>query len=187
MNLELAAAAGATQLTQQAWLPEGSPEGDLPTGPFIFASPFAGWTSKQWPLENYSFLAHELKAENLPLVVNVPPGSAAKLAGLPDLWVHESGLPGLIHATRRATAIIGVDSGPMHLAAALGKPGVAIFGPTDPVRNGPFQSRLLVLRNASASTSYKRHAEIAPSMRAISVEHVKDSLLHSIKLANVSA
>ena len=42
------------------------------------------------------------------------------------------GSAGLIDATRRAHAVIGVDSGPMHLAAALAKPGVAIFGPTDP-------------------------------------------------------
>ena len=63
---------------------------------------------------------------DLPLVLNGPPGS-----GLP----HISGLPGLIHATRRATAVVGVDSGPIHIAAALGKPGVAIFGPTDPKRH----------------------------------------------------
>ena len=49
-----------------------------------------------------------------------------------------SGLAGLLHATRRATAVIGVDSGPPHLAAALGKPGVAIYGPTDPARHGPY-------------------------------------------------
>ena len=114
----------------------------------MFASPFAGWASKQWPLENYGLLARELQAEGMPLVVNIPPGFRAKLATMPELTIHESGLPGLIDGTRRATAILGVDSGPMHLAAALGKPGVAIFGPTDPARNGPFHSKLTVLRDA---------------------------------------
>ena len=122
MHAGLAAAAGATQLTDQALIPIGKPEGDLPSGDFVFASPFAGWASKQWPLENYRLLAQGLKAEGLPLVVNVPPGFREKLAEMPELKIHESGLPGLIDGTRRATAIIGVDSGPMHLAAALGKP-----------------------------------------------------------------
>ena len=185
-NLELAAAAGATQLTDQAWIPEGKPEGDLPDEPFIFTSPFAGWTSKQWPLENYGKLARELQAEGLALVVNVPPGSRAKLAAMPDLRIHESGLPGLIDGTRRATAIVGVDSGPMHLAAALGKPGVALFGPTDPARNGPFRSNLAVLRAANAVTSYQRDEQVAASMRAISVQQVKEALLHSIRAARVS-
>jgi len=181
-NLQLAAAAGATQLTDQAWIPIGKPEGDLPSGDFVFASPFAGWASKQWPLENYRLLAQGLKAEGLPLVVNVPPGFREK-----ELKIHESGLPGLIDGTRRATAIIGVDSGPMHLAAALGKPGVAIFGPTDPGRNGPFHSKLVVLRDVEAVTSYKRLDEIDRSMRAVGVERVKEALLHSIRMARVSA
>ena len=186
-NLELAAAAGATKLTDRAWIPTGRPEGDLPSGGFVFASPFAGWASKQWPLENYANLARGLQQEGLPLVVNVPPGFREKLARMPELTVHESGLPGLIDGTRRATAIVGIDSGPMHLAAALGKPGVAIFGPTDPARNGPFHSKLAVLRSAGAAISYKRDEEIAASMRAITVEQVKEVLLNSIRSTRVSA
>jgi heptosyltransferase-1 len=103
------------------------------------------------------------------------------------LRIHESGLPGLIDGTRRAAAVIGVDSGPMHLAAAVGKPGVAIFGPTDPAKNGPFHSKMAVLRSAVAVTSYKRLDAIDPSMRAITVAQVKDALLHSIRSARVSA
>src|ERR1019366_6439790 len=54
---------------------------------------------------------------------------------------HYSSLPGLIHATRRAAAIVGVDRGPLHLAAALAKPGVAIFGPTDRRATAPTANR----------------------------------------------
>jgi heptosyltransferase-1 len=187
INLQLAAAAGANRFTDQAWIPAGRAEGELPSGAFIFASPFAGWASKQWPLENYVLLAQTLKREGLPLVMNVAPGLGEKLAGMRDLTIHESGLPGLIDATRRAAAIVGVDSGPMHLGAALGKPGVAIFGPTDPLRNGPFHSRLMVLRAGDAKTSYKRQDEIDASMRAIGVEQVKDALLSSIRCASVPA
>src|SRR5439155_20434798 len=136
----------------------------LPETDFVLASPLAGWQSKQWPMEHYESLAARLKRElGIPLVLNGPPGSS-----LP----HESGLPGLIHATRRAIAVVGMDSGPLHLAAALDKPGVAIFGPTDPQRNGPYRSSLEVLRSPSAVTSYKRRAEIDESMRQVSPEEV---------------
>jgi heptosyltransferase-1 len=185
-NWQLAAAAGATEFTDQAWIPPGKAEGETPKGAFVLASPFAGWASKQWPPENYALLAQALEAEGLPLVVNVPPGVRGRRKET-QVWIHESGLPGLIDATRRATAIVGVDSGPMHLAAALGKPGVAIFGPTDPLRNGPFHSRLAVLRASDAITTYKRGDEIDASMRAIGVEQVKAALLNSIRCARVPA
>jgi heptosyltransferase-1 len=82
----------------------------------------------------------------------------------------------LIYATRRAAAIVGVDSGPLHLAAALAKPGVAIFGPTDPGRNGPYGDSLRVLRTDAAATTYKRGAATDPSMRNISPDEVFEVL-----------
>jgi len=108
----------------------------------------------------------------MPLVVNGPPSDANTLDKIDGVYRHISGLPGLIYATRRATAVIGVDSGPMHLAAALQKPGVAIFGPTDPARNGPYGKSMLALRSPIAETSYKRRAETDQSMRAITPEEV---------------
>ncbi len=174
--LQLAQAAGAATLTEEAWLPAGKAEGNLPDGPFVLANPFAGWVSKQWPIEHYSALAKRTKAHGLTLVVNVPESKAGRLRAMQDLWVHSSSISGLIDATRRAAAVVGVDSGPLHMAAALKKPGVAIFGPTDPAQTGPFKSPMHVLRAATATT-YKRENEIHPSMRAISVEQVAECLL----------
>lgn len=174
-NLELAASAGATAITRTFHIPSGQPEGNLPAGDFILANPFAGWGSKQWPLENFLALARRLE---MPLVVNVPHEISA-----PGAWVHVSGLPGLIHATRRAAAVVGVDSGPIHLAAAIGKPGVAIFGPTDPSRNGPYGGSLITLRSKLAETTYKRHAEVASSMRLITVDEVLSALSHALPKA----
>jgi heptosyltransferase-1 len=163
-NLDLAAAAGATAAIRKFHLPPGAPEGELPAGDFVLASPFAGWRSKQWPMEHYRALADRLRREcGIPLVLNGAPGSGVE---------HISGLSGLIHATRRAAAVIGVDSGPVHIAAALGKPGVAIFGPTDPARNGPYGRSIRVLRSPQAETTYKRGETIDDSMRAISPDEV---------------
>ena len=186
-NLELAAAAGAREFIRKFHLPPGRPEGSLPLGSFVLTHPFAGWTGKQWPLENYGELAKLLNRQGVALVANVPPQCAGDLAGLPGVLVHASGLSGLIDATRRATAIVGLDSGPMHLAAALGKPGLALFGPTDPARNGPYGGSMVVLRSPGADTSYKRRDEIDPSMRSLSVSQVYESLLFQLERARPHA
>src|SRR5271157_2285378 len=90
-------------------LPPGEPQGDLPPGDFVLASPLAGWPSKQWPLEHYRALAVRLGRElAIPLVLDGPPG--AGFTQIPEALTHTSGLPGLIYATRRAAAVIGVDS-----------------------------------------------------------------------------
>ena len=159
----------------QDWLPHGHPEGELPNGDFVLASPLAGWASKQWPVEYYRELASRLHRElGIPLVVNLPARSA--FPELDGVGRHVSGLPGLIDATRRAAAVVGVDSGPLHLAAALGKPGAALFGPTDPTRNGPYGGSLTVLRSTSAATTYKRHGTVDESMRQITPDVVFETL-----------
>jgi len=173
-NLELAQAAGANNPVRSFALPQGKPEGELPASPFVLANPTAGWVSKQWPLERYSELGRRLRADcGFELVLN-----GIRPEGIPHTRGHASGLSGLIDATRRATAVVGVDSGPMHLAAALGKPGVALFGPTDPTRNGPFGASFTVLRSRRAVTSYKRRDENDPSMLDLTV----DEVLAAVKL-----
>jgi heptosyltransferase-1 len=176
-NLELAAAAGASTMLVTFPLPEGVPEGDLPGGEFVLASPLAGWGGKQWPLEFYRGLARRLNEElGVALVLNGPPDRALELEQVDGAFVHSSGLPGLIHATRRAAAVLGLDSGPAHLAAALAKPGVAIFGPTDPARNGPYGDTFTVLRSPGAVTTYKRYQEPDASMLRITPDAVFEAL-----------
>jgi len=171
-NLELVTAAGASNIVPAFPLPEGSREGTLPDQKFILASPLAGWAAKQWPLERFAELAARL---DFPLVLNGPPESGDRLRSIKGAHAHISGLAGLIDASRRAHAVIGVDSGPMHLAAALSKPGVAIFGATDPARNGPYGGSLRVLRSSSATTTYKRTASDS-DMRAITADAVAEAL-----------
>jgi heptosyltransferase-1 len=171
-NIDLARAAGAASVLHTFPLPPGEPEQPLPAGDFVLACPLAGWASKQWPLESYAELAERLSRVGIPLVVNGAPSSANVLARIDGARSHTSGLPGLIDATRRAVAVVGVDSGPLHLAAALEKPGIAIFGPTDPERNGPYGGSLQVLRSPTAVTSYKRLDSIDQSMRDVTPDDV---------------
>jgi heptosyltransferase-1 len=155
-------------------LPSGRPEAHLPAEDFVLTSPFAGWKAKEWPPEYFAELAATLfRKAGLPLVIDCAPGQEPE-AGLilekaprGACRLHASSVEGLVAATRRARAVIGVDSGPVHLAAALGRPGVAIYGPTDPARNGPYSSAFQVLRDAAAVTSYKHEDSPSPAMRAI--------------------
>ncbi len=123
-------------------------------------------------MEYYSALSERLRREcSVPLLLNGP--APIRCAGAIS---HVSGIPGLIHATRRAAAVVGVDSGPLHIAAALGKSGVAIYGPTDPAQTGPYNGSFVVLRDPGAATTYKRAAAPGPGMRAIAPDQVFESL-----------
>jgi heptosyltransferase I len=78
----------------------------------------------------------------------------------------------LIALTRRAKLFVGGDTGPLHLAAALQIPVVAIFGPTDPTRNGPYGTQSIVLRNPASPTSHARRVQPDEGMLEISVDDV---------------
>lgn len=185
-NLQLVSAAGASKLTKDVWLPQGREEGALPAIPFVLASPFAGWAGKQWPIENYLELAQLLAGEGLALVMNVSSDQEIALQGFPNIHVHVSSVAGLIHATRRAAAVVGVDSGPLHVAAGLKKPGVAIFGPTDPGATGPYGGSFEVLRTPDAETTYDRHKQIHASMRSVKAADVLAALLHVMETQSPS-
>jgi len=172
-NLDLAAAAGASNILRTFPLPQGECQAELPEGDFVLASPLAGWGAKQWPLEHYAQLGERLRREcGMPLVLDAP-----YPLRVPGTETHVSTLAGLIYATRRATAVVGLDSGPLHLAAALAKQGVAIYGPTDPARHGPYGGTIGVLRSADAVTTYHRTSEPDASMRGITPDQVFEALM----------
>ena len=81
-------------------------------------------------------------------------------------------LPQLIALTKRVSLVIGGDTGPLHLACALGKPVVGIYGPTDPKRNGPFGSRFRVLRNPESRQDHTRREEPEAGLLTIRPEAV---------------
>lgn len=187
VDKNLALVRGLTGMLEEASAPPRLPAGEastsLPVDDFLLASPVAGWTSKQWPPEFFARLAAlAWEQRGLPLVLDGAPGDRQTLQSIaaqapPGACVpHVSSIAQLLAATRRASAVVGVDSGPLHLADALGKPGVALFGPTDPNRNGPRGKSLAALRRADAQTTYRRETEIAASMRAISPEEVWSEL-----------
>ena len=142
----------------------------------------AGWAAKCWAVEKYGALAIELKAMGLDVVVNAPRKDDALAAAVVEASggaarVVVCNVTGLIALMRRAAVLVGGDSGPMHLAAALGIPLVALFGPTDPERNGPRGPGMkIVLRDAASVTSYKRSGVVDIGLAKISVETVVEAV-----------
>ena len=89
--------------------------------------------------------------------------------------IVECSLSELIALVRRASVFIGGDTGPLHLASALGVPVVAIFGPTDPARNGPYGGRYVVLRNPESKRDHSRRTEPERGLLTITVEQVTEA------------
>ena len=131
--------------------------------PFVLLIPGAGWGAKRWPAERYAELATYLRDAGYSVVVNAGPGEESLAGEVVTLsnsaaTVLRSSISELIAVTRRAALVIGGDTGPLHLASALGRPVVGIFGPTDPARNGPFGGRFRVLRHPESRRDHTRHA-----------------------------
>lgn len=150
---------------------------------YIVLSPGGGWRSKCWPVERFGKLALRIREElQLRCVINAGPGeedlveTLVKAAGGAQPIPYRGNLAQLMALLKNAAAVVAGDTGPLHLADALGAPVVAIFGPTDPTRNGPYRHNGVVLRWEGAETTYKRGAEADESLRHISVDEVFDAL-----------
>lgn len=147
---------------------------------FAILNPGAGWGAKRWPAERYGRVAKALGNEGVRSILNCGPGEEA-LAREADAASEGAATPiecsitELIALTRRARLFIGGDTGPMHLAAALRVPVVAIFGPTDPARNGPYGTRSIVLRNPASPTTHTRRLQPDEAMLEISADAVVEA------------
>jgi heptosyltransferase I len=151
--------------------------GDTQTRPVVLLSPGAGWGAKRWPAERYGAVASDLHRSGCLVLVNAGPeerGIAAEvvLASGGVALAPEFTLERLIAVTRRICLTIAGDTGPLHLACALGKPVVGIYGPTDPKRNGPFGVPFRVLRHPESKRDHTRHSEPEAGLLTITPEQV---------------
>jgi heptosyltransferase-1 len=153
---------------------------------FCLISPGAGWGAKVWPAERLGRVAAELgRGGGVRTVVNASVhGSreADEVVAMSEGFARAvpCSVGQLIALVRRAAVVIAGDTGPLHVAAALERPVVGIYGPTDPARNGPYGTRQRVLRDASSLTSHKRKDETEAGMLQISVEEVVQAALEML-------
>jgi heptosyltransferase-1 len=145
--------------------------------PIVLLNPGAGWGSKRWPVERYAVVASALAARGFRVLVNQAPGEEALARAIQAqstgsaMPVHCS-LPQLIAINRRVVLAIGGDTGPIHLACALARPVVGIYGPTDPARNGPYGTRFKVLRSPFSRRNHARLDEPEAGLLTITPEDV---------------
>ena len=149
-------------------------------GGFAILNPGAGWGAKRWPAERYGSVAKALADDGIRTIINYGPGEEnlareTEAASEGAAQSMKCSLTELIALTRRAKLFIGGDTGPMHLAAALRIPVVVIFGPTDPVRNGPYGTHSIVLRNPASPTTHARNSQPDQPMLEIGVDTVVDA------------
>ncbi len=129
----------ASRAVRDKWHPENAR--------WVALQPGARWLNKRWPAESFAAVAKEIAA-SFPdvrfaifggaadhdlgeIISRAVPGRCLDLTG-------QTSLPEMIEWTRLCEMMVTNDTGPMHVAAALGKPVVGIFGPTDPRRTGPY-------------------------------------------------
>jgi heptosyltransferase-1 len=157
----------------EAWADETlPPEVGLPSA---LINPGAGWGAKRWPVERYAAVARGLIERGFRVLVNTGPGEEP----LAEAVVRATGgaaiplactLAQLIAVTRRVALAVAGDTGPLHLACALGRPVVGIYGPTDPARNGPFGTRFKVLRSPQSRRDHTRREEPEAGLLTIQPE-----------------
>jgi len=143
----------------------------------ILINPGAGWGAKRWPVERYAEIARALLNRGFRVFVNAGPGELT----LADTVVQRTGggatslvcsIEQLISITRRVRLAIAGDTGPLHLACALGRPVVGIYGPTDPSRNGPFGTRFRVLRSPDSRRDHARREAPEAGLLTITPDEV---------------
>ena len=144
---------------------------------YVVIAPGARWQTKKWHPECFGELAARLNLKSVVVgssadieiadqVVKNSRGNAVSLAG-------KTSLKELIGIISRAKFVVTNDSGPMHIAAALNIPVFAIFGPTNPMRTGPYgKNNTVVKTKVSCAPCYKKKCRSVKCMDSVSVEEV---------------
>ena len=187
-NRALARAAGAGPETYQIVLPRTTiSPGEMArrlfgdqSQEFFVVNPGGGWGSKCWPADRYGLLCRELSSRySLRAVVNYGPeelhlAEAATRAAAPMETILFCGkVPELTALMSSAKFVVAGDTGPLHLAGALGTPVVGLYGETDPARTGPYDGHDEVVCNERfEGMGHLRGREPASSMLSITVEQV---------------
>ncbi len=156
---------------------------------YILMNPGAGWGAKCWPAERYGQVAAEMARMGYATILNAGPGEQAlaqqaQAASQGSATILTGTLGQLIACTRRAQVFLGGDTGPLHLAAALQRPVVGIYGPTDPERNGPFATRACVLRHPESQRNHARRKQPEAGLLTITVEDAVQAIRQVLQEAS---
>jgi heptosyltransferase I len=158
--------------------------GALGVQDFIIINPGGGWVSKRWSPGNYAELLRLMERHHrgVRILLTGSPDEEALIqeilerSGSKQAMYFASTLAQFVALARRAKLFVGGDTGPLHLAAAVGTPIVAIYGPTDRARNGPFSAADITLSNPGA-INHTRRGPQPTFLPGIAAESVFDAIL----------
>jgi lipopolysaccharide heptosyltransferase I len=151
------------------------------TGSFAVLNPGAGWQSKLWPAERFGAVARHLGRDHGLSGLVVWAGAQEKLwaetivacSGGEARLAPPTSLVELAAILRRARMFVGSDTGPLHLAAAVGTASVGLFGPVSEKRNGPYGEQNITVQKMLLTGSSRERRQAGPeSMLAIRIEDV---------------
>ena len=150
----------------------------------IYANPAARWQTKFWSIERWAELADLFFAKGMVMALGGSRQDTAYIDSItrlmkskPLVAAGQFNLPQSLALIQRSALYVGLDSGPMHMAALSGIPVVALFGPTHPVRVGPYrvEHRIVRAENIDCLECRKRSCDHLSCMKGISVETVYDA------------
>ena len=162
---------------------------------FVAISPVAYWETKLWDEARFAavcdLVVRELK---LPVVFTgaSPEGPVSRIRErmeAPSASVAgATTLRELAALYRQASVLLTTDSGPMHLAAAVGTPVVALFGPTSPERTGPYGTGHTIIRKGMAcSPCFRKVCETMECMKTIGVNEVFQAVREKVEIRGGNA
>jgi 3-deoxy-D-manno-octulosonic-acid transferase/heptosyltransferase-1 len=150
--------------------------------PLVIIHPMAKWQTKQWPLANFARVAHALAQKGASVVFTGGPDDEKPVRELwqgmptPPQVLNLAGQTNLLELAglfSLSDLVLTPDTGPMHLAAAVQAPLIALFGPTAPWRTGPYGNGHVILRKElDCSPCFKKKCATMECMNALSVEEV---------------
>ena len=158
--------------------------------PFVAINPVARWESKLWDSERFAQVGDWLRDTlRCDLLFTGARGDKGVIEGIMARMTHKAvnlagrtSLKELACLYTRCQALITTDTGPMHIAVAMGCPTVALFGPTAPWRTGPYGPRHQVVRSgADCSPCFRKHCAPMTCMRDITVDQVVTSVAAVLK------
>jgi len=171
------------------WISQGFGNRELLSDSVVAVNPGANWPSKRWPPERYGQAAERLSKDlGVRILILWGPGErtladriARSISGT-SVIAPETNLKQLAALIKRCRIVIMGDTGPLHMAAAMGVPAVALFGPSDPVRNGPYGGGHTVVQSPIPPATHWQKKEIGDQwMNGISVESVVAAAVSSLK------
>ncbi|HEY3196780.1 MAG TPA: lipopolysaccharide heptosyltransferase II [Nitrospirales bacterium] len=169
--------------------------GVSPGIPLVAINAGARWPTKQWSPASFAQVADQLQKEGIRVAVSGAPAETdagravvRHMTTSPIDLVGKTNIKELIALLRRSCLLITNDSGPMHLAAALSTPVIALFGPTDPRRTGPYGAGHVILRSGIPCSPCLSRRCVNPNalecLTSISSEQVFHQALRMVRDSN---